>query len=150
MNHLTVRCNGVNSSDTDGVIEKYSWSIDDKVVSDTRFFHKTFDKANDYNVILRVEDDRGLYDDDIVTIHVLPGPTITPAPSSQPTKVVVAPVTPTPRPAKLSPTITPTSSPQPTLDRLRSRPATLSEYDVKAMLKKHSFFDSDRNKSGDF
>ncbi|MDM8541972.1 DUF1566 domain-containing protein [Desulfococcaceae bacterium HSG9] len=72
---FTVRCNGVKSSDSDGEIKKHSWSIDDKVVSDKPFFTKTFDKANYYNVILRVEDDRGLSDDDIAIIHVLPEPT---------------------------------------------------------------------------
>ncbi|MCP4345059.1 MAG: DUF1566 domain-containing protein [Desulfobacterales bacterium] len=34
--------------------------------------------------------------------------------------------------------------------RLRGKPKTLSEDNVKAMLKKHSFYDSDWNKSGDF
>ncbi len=34
--------------------------------------------------------------------------------------------------------------------RLRSYSATLSEDDVKAMLKKYNFYDKDRNKSGDF
>ncbi|MDM8543876.1 DUF1566 domain-containing protein [Desulfococcaceae bacterium HSG9] len=132
---FTVRCNGVKSSDSDGEIKKHSWSIDDKVVSDKPFFTKTFDQANYYNVILKVEDDRGLSGDDIAIIRVLPGPTITP--------------TPTPRPTKLPPTITPTPPPEPVV-RLRSSPATLSDEDVKNMLKKHNFFDNNRNKSGDF
>ncbi|MDM8522850.1 DUF1566 domain-containing protein [Desulfococcaceae bacterium HSG8] len=34
--------------------------------------------------------------------------------------------------------------------RLRSQPRTLSDEDVKKMLAKHNFFDSDWNKSGDF
>ncbi len=34
--------------------------------------------------------------------------------------------------------------------RLRSKPGTLSENDVKAMLKKHNFYDRDWNKSGNF
>ncbi len=69
-------------------------------------------------------------------------PKITAAPSLRPTQKT----TEVPKVIKPPEPVTPV---QPSV-RLRRRPATLSVDDVKAMLKKHNFFNKYVNKSGDF
>jgi len=66
---LTVNFTSRKSSD-DIYISKYSWKVDDSLISESSQTSYTFNDEGDYNVELIVEDEEGLNDSDTLQIRV--------------------------------------------------------------------------------
>lgn len=67
-----------NSSDDDGEIDAFSWSIDGEIVSSEATLTHVFDTPGEHEVSLTVTDDEGAQDTDTVTVSAEEAPNVAP------------------------------------------------------------------------